>query len=363
MQITSGLNVNGATTHCLLLARELAERGHEIVFLCRPESWIREQASAEGFEVVESDLHRWPADELRRISTFVQHRGVDVVHTHMSRAHAFGVLLRWMSGVPCVATAHSCRVQFHWMFNDLVIAVSDKTRRFHESYNLVQPHRILTIHKFVDDRHIQRLPDHEKREVRRSFGVGDGELLVGAVGAVCPKKGQLHLIHALPQLLQQIPNARLLVLGDPGPTDYVRKVKAEALALGVDSKIIWAGGRNDASRIVPAFDVSVLASQQEDFPLTILEAMAASVPVVATDVGGVAECVSAGETGLLVPPCDSDALGKALVSLAASPQTREALGEAGRRRLLRSFSTRSQTNGIEKALSSVVRRRTLARAA
>ncbi len=362
MQITSGLDMNGATTHCLLLARELKQRGHEIVFLCRPNSWIRERASAEGFEAVESDLHRWPADELRRISTYVQSRGVDVVHTHMSRAHAFGVLLRWKSGVPCVATAHSCLVQFHWMFNDLVIAVSDKARRFHESYNLVQPHRIRTIRKFIDDQHIHRLPDHERREIRQSFGVGDQNLLLGAVGTVLPKKGQLHLIRALPQLLEQVPNAKLLVVGDLGPADYVSKVKGEAKALGVDSKIIWAGGRNDVSRIVPAMDVSVLASLEEDFPLAILEAMAASVPVVATDVGGVAECVSVRETGLLVPPGDSDALARALASLAASPQTREAMGEAGRRRLLRSFSTRSQTNEVEKALSSVVHRRAPARA-
>jgi L-malate glycosyltransferase len=354
LEIASGLDLNGATTHCLLLAHELADRGHETVFLCRPKSWISEHAVAEGFDVIESDLHRWPADELRRVSTMMQARGIDLVHTHMSRAHFFGVLLRWMSGVPCVATAHSCRVQFHWMFNDLVIAVSEKTRRFHESYNLVQPHRIRTIHNFIDDRHVSRLSDEERREVRQSFGVDDEEMLVATIGTVHPKKGQLNLIRALPRLLEQAPNTRLLVVGSLDSTTHVTEVKAEAERLGVESHVIWAGQRDDIAHILPACDVSVLASLEENFPLVILEAMAASVPVVATDVGGVAECVVPGETGLLVPPNDSDALAKALGSLIGSPQDRIAMGEAGRRRLLRSFSSHSQVRCIEEAFSSVV---------
>lgn len=362
MQITSGLEVNGATTHCLLLARELTARGHEIIFLCRPGSWIGKQAAADGFEVIDSDLNRWPADELRRITRIVHNRGVDLVHTHMSRAHFFGVLLRWMSGVPCVATAHSCRVQFHWMFNDLVIAVSDKTRRFQESYNLVRPHRIVTIHNFIDDRHIGQLQDSERREVRQSLGASDDDLLVGAVGAVFPRKGQLYLIRALPHLLEKTPNAKLLVVGDLDAKDYLAKVKAEAESLGVASRIVWTGRRNDVSRILPALDMSVLASIEENFPLVILEAMAASVPVVATDVGGVAECIVPDKTGLLVPPCDPDALGHALASLATSPQRRESMGEAGRRRLLNSFSAHSQANEIEAALSDVVGRRAHVRA-
>jgi len=91
--------------------------------------------------------------------------------------------------------------------------------------------------------------------------------------------------------------------------------------------------------------------------------MAASVPVIATDVGGVAECVVPGKTGLLVPPCDPDALGQALASLADSPQTRMSMGAAGRQRLLSSFSAHSQANRTEEALLGVVGHQSLARAA
>jgi len=102
LEIISGAFVNGSTQHGLLLTRELARRGHTVTVVCRPQSWIRGELTAEPVEVVESDLHRWPVDELWRIARIVRHKQIEVLHTHSSGAHTFGVLLRWLSGVPCV---------------------------------------------------------------------------------------------------------------------------------------------------------------------------------------------------------------------------------------------------------------------
>jgi len=150
MEIVSGVGVNRAVTHCLVLTRELARRGHAVTLVCRPDAWIARQLAVDPVDVIPSDLHRWPLDELRRLAALARERRIDVVHTHMSRAHSFGVLLRWAGGLPCVATAQSRHVQLHWMFNDRVIAVSDTTRRFHRSYNLVRADRLVTIPDFVD---------------------------------------------------------------------------------------------------------------------------------------------------------------------------------------------------------------------
>ena len=144
MEIVSGRRPNGAIVHCQILSRELVRRGHRVTVVCRRGAWIGEQLESDcvGVEIVESELDRWPFDELRRVAAIVGEREVDVVHTHMSRAHAFGALLRWFGGVPSVATAHCRHIQLHWMLNDYVIAASEATRRYHRRYNLVGSRRI-----------------------------------------------------------------------------------------------------------------------------------------------------------------------------------------------------------------------------
>ena len=163
MEIISGTRVNGAILHCLLLSRELARRGNTVTLVCLPGAWIGEQAAGEGIEVVHSDLHRWPMDELRRIGRVVRQRKIDVIHTHISRANFFGILLRWFGGVPSVATAHSRHIQLHWMFNDRVIAVSEATRRYQRWHNFVRAGRIETIYNFIDHGRLASVPADARR--------------------------------------------------------------------------------------------------------------------------------------------------------------------------------------------------------
>ena len=104
LQIVSARTVNGAAVHCLDLSRALSERGHRVVLVCREGAWAGERFAAEGGEVEHSPLDRFPPSELRRIGGFIEENGIDVVQTHMSRSHSFGVLLRLFTRVPVVAT-------------------------------------------------------------------------------------------------------------------------------------------------------------------------------------------------------------------------------------------------------------------
>ena len=128
------------------LREELAARGHGVTLVCRPGAWIEHELRGGPVDVVLSDLHRWPTDELRRVAALVDARAIDVVHTHMSRAHFFGVLLRWFSDVPVVATAHNRRIQPHWMFNDGVIAVCEVS-----SNSLMGPVLAADVDIYADD--------------------------------------------------------------------------------------------------------------------------------------------------------------------------------------------------------------------
>jgi len=197
MEIVSGDGVNGAIVHCLLLTREMARRGHSVTVLCRPEAWIRHELRSDPVEIIEADPHRRSLDELRRVAAIVRAKQIELVHTHMSSAHVFGVLLRWMCDAPCVATAHAHNHQWHWRFNDRVIAVSEATRSFHTRYNLVSRDRIEVIHNFVDYRRFAPVTPEARARMRASLKVDGSWPLIGFVGNVFVEKGWLHLVRLL----------------------------------------------------------------------------------------------------------------------------------------------------------------------
>ena len=141
LQIVSGNTVNGAVKHCLDLTLALTARGHMVHVACRSDSWISHQLKRHQIPIIQSDLKRLPQDELKRVANYINAHEIDVVHTHMSRAHFFGVLLRWFAKVPCVASAHCRQFQLHWGLNDYVIAVSEATRKFHRKVNRVRKNK------------------------------------------------------------------------------------------------------------------------------------------------------------------------------------------------------------------------------
>ncbi len=355
MEITSGTDVNGAVRHCLLLSRELAQRGHRVTLVCRPGAWIGDQFADGSVEVVRSDLHRVPLDELRRMAAVVRQRDIQVIHTHMSRAHFFGVLLRWFTGTPCAATAHSRHFQIHWPLNDLVIAVSEATCRFHSRWNLVPKNRLQTIHNFIDPEALAPMPESARHQVRGEWLTGPEDRLVGIIGNVIPRKGHLYLVRALPRVVAAVPKARLVIVGNEASSQYAAQVKAAAADLGVAEHIVWAGHRTDVRRVLAALDLCVLASVEESLPLVLLEAMAAGLPVVATAVGGMPECIRPGETGLLVPPADTVALAEAIIALLADPDRCRAFGQAGATWVRQRFSAEAQVARIEAALAGIAR--------
>lgn len=362
MQIISGAAVNGAITHCLLLTRELARRGHDVTLVCRPGAWIGEQLASDPVKVIHSDQHRWPGDELRRIAKVLDDGCFDVIHTHMSRAHLFGVLLRLFTRVPRVASAHCRHIQPHWALNDMVITASESTRRFHRRVNFVPGHRIVKIHNFVDGKRFENLAPETRHTIRRPLGIADSDLLITVVANVMPRKGQRYAIAALPQILAATPSARLLLVGDEDQA-YTKLVQSEADRLNVSPHIHWLGRRDDIPNLLGASDLFLLPSLEETMPLAILEAMAAGLPTVATNVGGVAECISQGETGLLVPRHNHRALGEAVIELLSDSEKRRRMGKAARRRYEESFSIESQTAATEAVFEQMVSRQRARRAA
>lgn len=181
----------------------------------------------------------------------------------------------------------------------------------------------------------------ERQRVREELGVPAECVLVGAVGNINRFKGYTYFVEAAAAIKRQVPAARFLIVGQQLDTDpgYWERLHELTRDLGLTEDFIYAGFRDDIPRVLSALDMFVLSSVRESCPLAVLEAMAMKVPVVATDVGAVAEEVVDGRTGFVVPPGNAAALAEAVLRyLGKTHAEREALLGAARERVERLFS-------------------------
>ena len=153
-----------------------------------------------------------------------------------------------------------------------------------------------------------------------------GSKLVGIVARLEPEKGHATLLEAWPAVLRAVPDAYLLIVGEGSRRE---SLEAQARDLRIAHRVIFTGRRDDVPAVTDALDVAVLPSYREAQGLSVLEAMARSRPVVASNVGGIPEMVEDGVTGILVPPHDAEALTTAIVCLLTNHPYADMLGRAG----------------------------------
>ncbi len=354
LHLVSSPTTSGPCVYVLELSQMLRQLGHQVTIVARPDSWMAAEAHRLQFETLVSEQYRFPFDEIQRLRQVVLERRIDVVHTHMSRAHFMGVLLRGLCHVPCVATAHCRKVQAHWVLNNHVIATSLDTERFHRRYNLVPRDRISTIYSPVPRRsglnEFAPLYDaREIRELRRQWGcdvTNANEVVLGVVGEISPAKGQWYLLQAVRRLQEAGRRVRLVVIGNHRE-DHVWELQKVARDLGIGSQVHWAGFSNRVPLAMMAMDIYVCPSLDESLPLTILEAMSVARPIVATSVGGIPEIIRQHETGLLVPPRDANALASAIAEIIDHPGLAQRIGFQAWQKIQADFDPLEQTKKIE----------------
>jgi glycosyltransferase involved in cell wall biosynthesis len=175
-----------------------------------------------------------------------------------------------------------------------------------------------------------------RQRLRAEWGVGEDQVVVGAIGRLVLEKGYAELFATAHKLLRHVPQPVFIVVGpeEPGKADAVpNSLLADAKAVGVR----LLGHRIDVQDIYAAFDIYVLASYREGFPRSAMEAAAMGLPIIATDIRGSRQVVADGESGLLVPRKDPDALGKAIERLIDDPPLRLAMGQKGAAKASREF--------------------------
>lgn len=180
-----------------------------------------------------------------------------------------------------------------------------------------------------------------RQEIREELQLDDAQSVVGVVGQLTPRKGQLELVRAFAQVLTQIPRATLLVVGAPlfnRDEQYAALLKTTAQELGIADRVLFTGARSDVAAVMQALDLLVINSSAEPFGLVAVEAMACGTPILAAASGGIPEIIAHGRNGWLVPRGDEQALARAVVHLFSHPGLMTQLAEQGETHVTSHFS-------------------------
>lgn len=344
MQLVLSLQPGGTERLVIEICKRLADRVEfTVCCLDAPGAWAAELEPA-GIPVVSlgrrPGFHPSLAVEVARLA---RDRGIDVVHCHHYSPYVYGLLASLVAPVQLVFTEHGrlssgAPSRKRRLVNPLlarlggrVCAVSADLRR-HMLAEGFPAGRVEVIYNGIEP---GPRPDATRRAAaRRALGVAEDACVIGAVGRLDPVKHLTLMLQAHALVTARHPHAHAVIVGD-GPERA--RLEAEAARLGISGAVTFAGYRADVRDVMPAFDVYLNCSAYEGVSLTILEAMAARVPVVATPVGGNPEVVIDGETGCLVP-ASPVALAEAVVGLLLDPARRRVMGQAGRWRVRTHFS-------------------------
>ena len=337
----------GGQNQVLLTVNGLRSIGERAALVAHPDGELRQRA-AEGLELVplapktEMDLSAaW------KFSRLLKRLVPDVIHAHdphgvamASLALSLGAVSAAKGGKLPVLVA-SRRVDFHlkgnsfsrWKYRqvDCFIAASEAIRQMLVADG-VAADRTVTVHEGIDVEHVQAAP---AVNVHEAFFLPHGAPVVGNVAALVPHKGQRYLIEAAHLVVQQVPDARFVILGEGELREHLEKQVHEH---HLEKHVLLPGFRTDVLGCLKGFDLFVMSSVTEGLGTSLLDAMAAARPIVATTAGGIPEIVEDGVNGLLVPPRDAKALADAIVRALKDQTLRRQMGEAGFARVNERFT-------------------------
>ncbi len=216
----------------------------------------------------------------------------------------------------------------------------------------VPPEKVVPIYNGIDTRRFAYVRNPEVRARKRAeLGLADNRFVVGTVARLIPSKGVGFLLGAVSRVLARIPGAVFLIVGD-GPQR--QELEGMAGRLGIGEAVRFLGFREDVPELLAAFDLFVLPSLSEGMAITLVEAMAAGRPVVASKTGGMVEVVEDGKTGLLVPPGDSEALAEAILRLHRDPAGTAEFVAAAERRVEEKFTLEAMLRQTREVYRSVL---------
>jgi glycosyltransferase involved in cell wall biosynthesis len=281
-----------------------------------------------------------------RLRRLIRAEAPDLVHVHSRRgADPQGGIAARLAAIPAILSRRvdnpesRLSMRLKYPLYAKVITISDGIRQVLLAAGL-PPEKVVCVHSAIDSRPF--LAGCDKGWLQQEFGLPPGARTLAVVAQLIKRKGHGVLLEALPGIVQQHPELRVLFFGQ-GPLES--ELQDRINRLGLTDHVRLAGFRSDLERILPCLDLVVHPATLEGLGVSLLQAAAAGLPIVAARAGGIPEAVRDGENGLLVPPGDSRSLGEAVLWILDHPDDARAMGQRGRALVEREFSVPAMVSG------------------
>ncbi|MBI5167600.1 MAG: glycosyltransferase family 4 protein [candidate division NC10 bacterium] len=363
-RVIARLNIGGPAQHTIFLTAGLDPSRYESILVTgregKAEGNMRDLAEAKGVRLIyipELGREISPGHDLvafYNLYRLFREKRPDIVHTHTAKAGALGRLAAKLAGIPVILHTFHGHVlrgyygplktnifinieRFLARITTCVVTLSEGQRQEILGFGIGRPDQVMIVPLGLE---LERFFNCHSRtgELKRELGLEAGARLVGIIARLVPIKGHHFFLEAARRVASLVPSARFLVIGDG---ELRADLEAMARDVGISDRVCFLGWRLDLERVYADLDLLVLSSLNEGTPVSVIEAMAASVPVVATAVGGVKDLMEDGKTGILVPPGDIRSLAEAMVQLLEDEDKARSLAEVARRFIYPRYDTKN----------------------
>lgn len=376
VRIIARLNIGGPAIHATLLHERLNRQRFQSTLVTGTEeagegNYLELHGRTADVEVIPG-LGREirPLRDLQtlwRLVSLMRRLKPHVVHTHTAKAGAVGRAAAILAGVPVVVHTYHGHVLRGYFSpaktavyraierglarrTDRLLAVTARVRDELIALGVGEAAQYRTVPLGFDLAPLL-VAERRRGELRAELGLGDAPL-VGIVARLVPIKAHEVFLSAAARVRQQVPSARFLIVGDG---ELRASLEQQTAALGLTGVVSFLGWRADIDRLYADIDVVALTSRNEGSPVALIEAMASGVPVVSTDVGGVADVVEHGVSGLLAPMDDAAGVADHILTLLADPGMRHAMGQQGRAKVAVTYDARRLVSDIETLYDDLIR--------
>jgi glycosyltransferase involved in cell wall biosynthesis len=304
----------------------------------RKKDLSEETLDALGIDITYLHKSKFDPSTLTALLKIIDRKKIDVLHLHGYGATTFGRIAAALRGIPAILHEHANLTDTPWFqkiadrvlepYTDIAIAVSQSTADFVIKARLVRPEKVKVVYLGAPhDEFSRRRSDEEIAEARRQLGIAPDDFAIGTVTRLHESKGNRFLVDAAKIVIAKRPHAKFFVVGE-GPLR--EPLEAQARALGIGDRFVFAGFAKDIAAVLSAFDLSAFPSLWEGTPLTVFEALASGKAIVATDADGLLDVLTDGRDARIIPKRNAAALAGAIIDLMDRPDERAQLAAAAR---------------------------------